>query len=304
MSIVVVGSSNTDLVVNVPKIPLEGETILGSKFRTHKGGKGANQAVAASRLGADTTFIACIGNDDFGNRAIKSYNEEGINTKYIQREGETSGVALITVSDQGRNTISVSPESNGLLSPKHIDQALDVIRKAKVVLTQFEIPIPTIEYLIKRCNECSAKFILNPAPALKLPEYLFKFIDIITPNETEAESLTGIKVTDEKSANLSAAKLIQKGVKEVIITLGDKGAYLHSKTQQKLIPGFKVNAIDTTAAGDTFNGALAYSITQNKPTEEAIIFANAASALAVTKNGAQSSTPKFSDVNKFLNKFI
>ena len=303
MSIVVVGSSNTDLVVNVPNVPLEGETVLGNKFSTHKGGKGANQAVAAARLGANVIFISCIGKDDFGNKAVKSYQAERINTNYIVREGESSGIALITVSDKGKNAISVSPESNGLLSEKHIDAVGEVLENCEVVLVQLEIPLQTVEYLIKKCIQYDCKVILNPAPALKLEQDIYRYVDIIIPNETEAEILTGIKVTDEKSAKLAAKSLIDKGIKNVIITLGSNGAYLYNQTHQELIPGFEVNPVDTTAAGDTFNGAIAYAITQKKSILDAVKFAHAASALAVTKHGAQSSTPDYKSVVEFLKSY-
>lgn len=301
MSIVVVGSSNTDLVVNVPRIPNEGETVLGHKFNTHQGGKGANQAVAATRLGGDVFFVSCIGKDDHGDQAILSYQAEGVETRYIVREGTTSGVALIAVNKEGKNTIAVSPESNALLSTEHIDAVDKTLERCDIVLVQLEIPLPTIEHLAKKCKNYKCKLILNPAPAVKLSETIYKHIDIITPNEREAEILTGIKITDEKTVMLSAEVLAQKGVGEVIITLGDKGAYLYNKTHHVLIPGFNVNAVDTTAAGDTFNGSIAYALDQNKSIHEAIQFANAASALAVTKHGAQSSTPTYNTVIDFLN---
>ncbi|MCF6766313.1 ribokinase [Thiotrichales bacterium 19S3-7] len=300
MSIVVIGSSNTDLVVNVPHIPLEGETVLGNHFSIHKGGKGANQAVAAARLGAAVSFIACIGQDDFGTTAINSYQQEGIDTTHIYREGKTSGVALITVTNQGNNAISVAPESNSLLSNMHIDQISNLLNSSEIILTQMEIPIKTIEYLIDKAKNTQAKLIVNPAPAIALNEGLYQYIDIITPNESEAELLTGIKVTDELSAFQASKIFRQMGVKEVIITLGAKGAYLYNDHHQKLVTGFNVNAVDATAAGDTFNGALAYAITQGQTTLEATQFANAASALAVTRPGAQRSTPKLEEVKAFM----
>ncbi|MCF6775052.1 ribokinase [Thiotrichales bacterium 19X7-9] len=300
MSIVVIGSSNTDLVVKVPHIPSEGETVLGGKFNIHKGGKGANQAIAAAKLGANTTFVACIGKDEFGNNAINNFKKEGINTDYIYREGEASGVALIAVTDEGKNAISVAPESNSLLSKNHIDKISTLLDSTEIVLTQMEVPIKTIEYLIEKNKHTQAKLIVNPAPAIAIKESHYQFIDIITPNESEAEILTGIKVTDELSA-FHASEIFRKmGINEVIITLGAQGAYLYNDDHQKLVPGYQVNAVDTTAAGDTFNGALAYALIQGKSTLEAVKFANAASAIAVTRAGAQRSTPRLEEVLAFL----
>ena len=261
MSIVVIGSSNTDMVVNVGHIPQEGETVLGSGFSIHKGGKGANQAVAAARLGGDVTYIANIGNDEFGDNAISSYEKECINTDHIYRDGNTSGVALIMVSDEsGKNCIAVSPESNNLLSPQNVSDKSEIIKNADVVLVQLETPIETVEKIAQIISDTSTTFILNPAPGRALSDELLSRVDVITPNETEAEILTGVKVTDESTASKAAKILCEKGVATTIITRGSQGAYIYSKNHSQLVPAKKVKAVDTTAAGDTFNGALAKCI--------------------------------------------
>lgn len=300
MSIVVVGSANTDMVVTVPTIPAQGETVLGNSFNTYLGGKGANQAVAAVRAGGDVTFIASVGQDNFGAEAITRFTQEGINTTAIIRDAKTSGVALIMVNPEGKNCIAVSPEANGKLLPKHIDIQKDTIHESDVVLAQLETPITTITHLGKVANESKATFILNPAPAQPLPDALLACVDIITPNETEAHSLTGVTVNDERSAKQAANLLHDKGVKTVIITLGEQGSYLSCDEHQVMIPAHKVNAVDTTAAGDTYNGSLACAIVAGKPIEEAVRFATAASALSVMRNGALDSAPMLDDIKAFM----
>lgn len=301
MSIVVVGSANTDMVVNVERIPQQGETILGHGFSTHQGGKGANQAVSAARIGESVSFIACIGNDDFGQRALTSYLKEGINTEHIHQTGESSGVALIVVNENGKNAIAVSPEANALLQPKHLDAAEDTLASADIVLAQLETPLDTIVHLANMvANYPNTCFILNPAPAQALPEGLLHQVDIITPNEYEASVLTGIEITDEQSAREAAITLKQKGIKTVIITLGEQGAYLLDDQHDTLIPSFLVNAVDTTAAGDVFNGALACALMKKRNMLDAVRYACAASALAVQKPGAQRSAPKKEAIDALL----
>jgi ribokinase len=290
--IVVIGSSNTDMVIKSDKFPLPGETILGGKFFMFPGGKGANQAVAAARLNGQVTFIARTGNDIFGKQAIGQFQKEGINTSFISTDSENpSGVALITVDGKGENTIVVAQGANGQLSEQDINKAIDTISEVDVVLVQLEIPIPTVAYAIKKSYDLGKKVILNPAPAQPISEEVLGCLYIITPNETEAEILTGIKVIDAASAARAAVELKRKGVQQVVITLGSKGAYIHTDSVSKLIAAPLVQAIDTTAAGDVFNGALAVATSEGFSIVSAVAFANAAAAISVTRMGAQASAP-------------
>ena len=300
MSIVVIGSSNTDLVMNVKQIPTEGETVLGNKFSVYLGGKGSNQAVSACRMGGKVYFISCIGNDYFGNKAIEKHIEEGLNTKYIFRKNINSGIALINVGENGKNSISVSSGSNNFLSKEHIDVADLILKKAKIVLLQLEIPLEIVEYVINKCKTYNCKIILNPAPAMRLDKNIYNNIDIITPNQREAEILSEIKILTMSDIKEAASNIFKKGVKKVIITLGEQGVYFYSKKYKGLISGFKVNSIDTTGAGDTFNGCLAYFLSKTDNTYEAIKFSSAAAALSVMKNGAQESIPKYQEVSDFI----
>jgi ribokinase len=290
--IVVIGSSNTDMVIKSQKFPLPGETILGGKFFVFPGGKGANQAVSAARLNGQVTFIARTGNDMFGKQAMEQFQKEGINTSFITTDSENpSGVALITVDAKGENTIVVAQGANGFLSEQDIDQATDKIAEADVVLLQLEIPIPAVAYAIGKSYALGKKVILNPAPAQSIADEVLRCVYIITPNETEAEILTGIKVADADSAARAAAELKRKGVQQVVITLGPKGAYVQTNEVSKLIPAPLVHAVDTTAAGDVFNGALAVAVSEGFSLASAVEFANAAAAISVTRMGAQASAP-------------
>ena len=302
MKIVIIGSSNTDMVVKVPRLPKTGETILGGKFYTAAGGKGANQAVAAARAGGDITFVARVGNDMFGERAIASFKEEGINTDHIIKDNELpSGVAEILVDEDGHSLIAVASGANMNLSVYDIINAKQAILDADVILMQLEVPLKTLEYAAKLAHDAGKRFILNPAPAHQLPISILKTISILTPNEKEAELLTGVRVDDEDSAEDAGRILLSKGVSKVIITLGAQGAMVLDSSGSELVMGFKINPVDTTAAGDIFNGALAVAIAENKNTFEAVKFANAAAALSVEKIGAQSSAPHREEIFKFLN---
>ncbi len=303
MNIVVVGSSNTDMIIKVSQLPAPGETVLGGQFIRAAGGKGANQAVAAARAGGKVTFVARVGDDMFGNSAIDGFKSDAINVDHVVKDKEApSGVAQIMVADDGENCIAVASGANSNLSPQDIDLAHNAIGKADILLTQLETPIPTIIRAVELAKSFDKKVILNPAPAHPLPDDLLRNISVITPNETEAALLTGVNVTNEESAARAALILIRKGVESVIITMGSKGAYVHHDNEGYLVPGFEVDAVDTTAAGDTFNGALAVRLSQGEHFRDAVIFANAAAALSVTRVGAQPSVPILSEVNTFLNE--
>ena len=301
--IVVIGSSNTDMIIQLNKIPVPGETVLGGNFSTAPGGKGANQAVAAARAGADVTFIASVGDDSLGIQAIEGFRRDGINVEYIKKvENVASGVALIFVGNDGENSIGVASGANASLSPENIIELKHIISRADAVLMQLETPLETITAAAKLAHEAGVKVILNPAPAQPLSDDLLKMVSILTPNETEAELLTGIKVENETGANKAAETLLAKGIEAVLITLGARGVFLAAGEKRKMIPGFKVKAVDTTAAGDVFNGALTVALAENKSFDKAIRFANAAAALSVTKLGAQPSAHSRQEIDGFLNE--
>jgi ribokinase len=290
--IVVIGSSNTDMVIKAERLPLPGETIIGEKFMMTPGGKGANQSVAAIRMGGEVAFIAKTGNDLFGKQSVELYKSEGINTEYIFSDAENpSGVALISVDAHGENCILVAPGANGTLSVKDVEKAKSVIENAEILLMQLEIPIETVEYAAKIAAEKGVKVVLNPAPAQKLSEDLLKRIDIIIPNKTEAELLTGIHAHDLASARKAADLIHEKGVKTVIITLGSEGALIKENGQYHEIAAKKVKAVDTTAAGDTFCGTLCVGLSEGMSMVEAVKMACKACAIAVTRMGAQASIP-------------
>jgi ribokinase len=291
-SIIVIGSSNTDMVIKSKKLPVPGETILGGTFLMNPGGKGANQAVAAARLGGNVTLVTKTGNDMFGTEAGIIFKKEGINTRFVVVDGNNpSGVALITVDENGENSIVVAPGSNGTLSPSDIKDELFDTNPSDIFLMQLEIPASTVEYVADRAAVNGNRVILNPAPAMQLSNKLFGSLYMITPNETEAELITGIKVFDLQSAEKAAGRLREKGVRNVVITMGASGAYILTENISVLIPVIPVKATDTTAAGDIFNGALAVAISEGKGIEEAVVFANKAAAISVTRMGAQASAP-------------
>ena len=290
--IVVIGSCNTDMVVKTERLPVPGETVLGNSFMMNPGGKGANQAVAVARLGGDVTFITKTGNDLFGRQSIERYREENINTDYICSDHNLpSGVALIMVDIQGENCIVVAPGANATLNPQDIDKAKDIIEQADILLMQLEIPMRTVEYSAKLAFQRGTKVILNPAPATFLSDDLFKYLYAIIPNKTEAEILSGIKVSDFKSAKQAADIIASKGTNIVVITLGSEGAFIKEGNEYNLIKAEKVKAVDTTGAGDTFCGAFSVAISEGLSIVEAVKMANKASAITVTRPGAQSSIP-------------
>ena len=296
-SVLVIGSSNTDMVVKTSRFPNPGETILGGDFFVFPGGKGANQAVAAARIGAKVRFICAIGDDNFGKQAIAGYAAEGIATDaIISVPDKASGIALITVNEKGENEIVVAPGANEVLSPDQISPNTKLLLEADIILTQLEIPLETIHFLGDFCKSHNKQLILNPAPAQTLDDTLLNELFAISPNQTEAHLLTGVRVNSKQSAKIAAQVLLERGVKNVIITLGADGVFylgefgeLHSKPP-------KVEAVDTTAAGDVFNGVLAACLAKGLNWKESLELSNHAAAISVTRMGAQSSAPYLSDL--------
>lgn len=300
-SIVVVGSSNTDMIIRVPRIPRAGETLLGGEFFTAAGGKGANQAVGAARSGGKVALVARVGRDTFGDQAIAGLLRDGIDVSCVFRDKLTpSGVALIFVSKEGENSIAVAGGANAKLSPSDVKKAARVIRSAALLVAQLETPLATVTAAVEVAAKAGVPVILNPAPARPLPNSLLVRISILTPNETEAELLTGIKVTDPAAAAKACSKLRSRGVGIVILTLGGRGAFLADADGPRLVPGYKVKTVDSTAAGDIFNGALGVALAEGKTVLDAVRFANAAAALSVTRLGAQPSAPSRADIEKFI----
>lgn len=292
--VTVVGSFMMDLVVKAERRPAKGETLVGQEFGMFCGGKGANQAVAAARCCADVTMVGRVGDDIFGDKFFEALKCEGIETKYIIRDKENgTGIGTPVIDANGDNSIIIIPRANTKMTPADVEKAKDAIEKASVLILQLEIPLDASEKAAEIARKKGVKVILNPAPAQKLPESILKKVDILTPNETEAQMLTGISVVDEGGAKKAAKKLLDLGVKDVIITLGGRGAMWASKAGFKTVSAFKVqNVVDTTAAGDAFIGGLSVSLAEGKPMEEAIKFANACGGLAVTVMGAMPSLPK------------
>jgi ribokinase len=290
--IVVIGSSNTDMVIRAERLPVPGETVIGGEFLMNPGGKGANQAVAISRMGGDVAFITKTGNDLFGRQSVELYKSENIGTEHIFSDTENpSGVALISVDAHGENCILVAPGANGTLSVKDVENARPAIEAAELLLMQLEIPMSTVEYAAGMAAAKGVKVILNPAPAQPLSPELFKNLYIITPNKTEAEMLSGVKVTDWESAKTASGIISEKGVDIVVITLGSKGAFIKDGSQYHEIAVEKVKAVDTTAAGDTFCGTLCVGLSEGMNIVDAVKMACKASAITVTRMGAQASIP-------------
>lgn len=290
--IIIVGSSNTDLVVKANKIPMPGETVTGGVFTMAGGGKGANQAVAAARLGGDVAFLAKVGDDLFGRNSIERYKAENMDISHVIKDSDTeSGVALITVDEKGENCITVAPGANCKLGRKDIDAAANEFENAEYILMQLEIPMETIEYAADMALKKGIKVILNPAPAAPLSDTLLSKLYLITPNRTEASQLSGVNVTSRADAERAADVFLSKGVKNVVITLGSEGAMVKSKDSCAFVPAHKVKAVDTTAAGDTFSGAITVALSEGKSLDEAVEFATKASAISVTRLGAQPSVP-------------
>jgi len=299
--VLVVGSSNTDMIIRVPRIPRPGETILGGEFTMAGGGKGANQAVAAARAGGRVTLVARVGDDVFGERALAGFVADGIDTRFVLRtSGAASGVALIDVDDRGENSISVASGANALLSAADVESAAEAFAAADIVLVQLESPIETVEAAVRKAGEKGVPVILNPAPARPLDEDLLSLVSVLTPNESEAELLSGLAVRDADGVQRAAARLRARGAASVVITLGERGAYASSPEFEGLVPAFKVDPVDTTAAGDVFNGALAVALAERLPLTEALRFAQAAAAISVTRPGAQPSAPSRAEIEKII----
>lgn len=301
--ILVVGSSNTDMIIKSGRIPRPGETVTGGVYTTAAGGKGANQAVAASRAGAQVTLVARIGQDDLGANALQGFVREGIDVQYIIQDSEAaSGVAFIVVDEAGENCITVAPGANSRLAADDVRRAASVFADIDMVLIQLETPLPAVAETVALARQRNVPVILNPAPVPRqpLPDSLMQQIDILTPNEWEAQALTGISVKDLGSAERAADRLHRSGTDMVIITMGAGGAYISGKEYSGLSRAFPVAAVDTTAAGDVFNAALAVGLSEKRPLAEAVRFAHAAAAISVSRLGAQPSAPRRSEIEEFL----
>lgn len=299
--ILVVGSSNTDMTVRAATLPKPGETVLGDNFHMGPGGKGANQAVAARRLGGDVIFVCKLGNDLFGNNAKEHYRACGLDTSYMLTSDKPSGVALITVDAKAENSIVVASGSNADITVEDIDSMKDIIASSGILLLQLEIPMDAVTRAANIAFDAGVKVILNPAPAAFLPDELLRCVSILIPNETEAAALSGVEITDMKTSSIAAAELKKKGVKEVVITMGAKGSIVFDGTST-FIPARKVNAVDTTAAGDTFCGGVCVALSEGKDLLNAVRFATVASSLAVQRQGAQDSVPDRLEVDNILNQ--
>ena len=295
--IIVIGSSNTDMVVCSERLPRPGESVVGRGFMMAGGGKGANQAVAVARMGHRVIFAAALGQDIFGDAAVESYRQLGIDTSYIVRKDAPSGVALIMVDSVGQNSISVDLGANNLLSAEDVMEVLEQIEAEDLVLLQLEVPMATVDAVVDIASAKGARVVLNPAPAGVVSEKTLSKLYLITPNQTEAQTLTGVEVIDEQSAALAAKALIAKGVSRVVITMGSIGAYLYENGVGEIIPARKVAAVDTTAAGDVYNGALCVALAEGQTLKNALVFATKASAISVTRAGAQPSVPTREEVD-------
>ena len=290
--IIVIGSSNVDMVVRTSHLPAPGETILGGEFFMNQGGKGANQAVAIKRLGGNLIFMAKLGNDVLGRQSVGYFKKEGIDTRYIALdEDSASGVALISVDDHAENSIVVASGANMLLNEQDVDKMLEEMCEGDILLMQLEIPLQTVEYAARKAFGKGVKVVLNPAPARSLPKELFRHLYMVTPNRIEAEMLTGIKIANDADVEKVAEEICAMGVKNVIITLGSKGCLIREEGVSYRIDAFKVEPVDTTAAGDTFNGALCVVLSEGMDLKQAAVMASKASSIAVTRMGAQSSIP-------------
>ncbi|EQB1486589.1 ribokinase [Enterobacter hormaechei] len=302
-NLVVLGSINADHILNLETFPTPGETVTGNQYQVAFGGKGANQAVTAGRSGANIAFIACTGDDDTGERVRKQLASDNIDIAPVSVvAGESTGVALIFVNAEGENVIGIHAGANAALTTERVEAQRGIIAGAEALLMQLESPVESVLAAAKIAHENHTSVVLNPAPARVLSDELLALVDIITPNETEAEKLTGIRVENDDDAARAALALHEKGIGTVIITLGSRGVWASVNGEGRRVPGFKVKAIDTIAAGDTFNGALVTALLEGKAMDDAIRFAHAAAAIAVTRKGAQPSVPWRKEIDEFLSQ--
>jgi ribokinase len=300
-SVLVVGSSNTDMIIRVPRIPKPGETVLGGEFAMVPGGKGANQAVAAARAGGRVIFVARVGDDLFGERARADFGSDHIDTRFVFRTADSpSGIALINVDERGENSISVASGANARLSVEDIDRAHEAFAAADILLLQLETPLEVVKAAAGKARDRGLPVILNPAPPRALDRGLLGLVTVLTPNEHEAGFLTGLRVKDEISARQAAAQLRARGLGQVIVTLGERGVYASSAEFEGPMPAFRVDPVDTTAAGDVFNGALAVALAEKMMLKDALRFAQAAAAISVTRPGAQPSAPTRAEIDAFI----
>lgn len=296
----VVGSLNIDLVTESARFPKPGETMQGKSFHTFTGGKGANQAVALGKLGADVTMIGKLGDDIYGKQYLSYFNEVGVKADGIMVETGSTGIAVITVADGGENSIIILAGANGKVDSGYVESKSDIIKNSDWLLLQLEIPIESVITAAKTAKTNNCGVILDPAPATKVPDELLSYVDIITPNETETGILTGVTPDSDESFFKAGRILTEKGVKAAVMKAGSRGAYIYKDGILTHVKGFKVEVTDTTAAGDTFNAGLAYGLGLGLELEGAVRFANAAAAIATTKMGAQSGMPSIDEVNKLL----
>ena len=303
-TITVIGSSNVDMIMKMEKLPRLGETVTDAEFFQVYGGKGANTAVGAARAGGKVNFVNCVGDDIFSDPMVENFRKDGINTDFVFKEnGISSGTALVMIGGKGDNYLSVAPGANYRLTPAYIDKAVNVISEADIILIQNEIPAETIKYIIARAWSMGKKIMYNFAPAKPVSDIEWEKISYLVVNETEAEFLSGQKVETDEEIKAAAALLAGKGASNVIITLGERGSYVHSGDLKMMLPAFKVEAADTTAAGDIYCGSLAVALTEGKSLGEAVSFAGAASAISVTRIGAQPSAPKRDEIDDFIERY-
>ncbi len=299
--VMVVGSFNMDLSMRTPRMPAPGETILGGPFTTGPGGKGANQAVAAARLGAQTTMLVKLGRDVFGDQAAANLQNEGISPEYVLRADDAhTGVAFIIVDDSGENMIVVASGTNFTITPQDVQRARAAIESADILLLQLEVPLDVTHAAARIAHEAGVKVVLNPAPGEALPPELLRMVDVLTPNETEAQIIAGMPVTTPEEAEAAARHLMEKGVGALVITLGAKGALVATPDGMQRVPGYRVQVVDTTGAGDAFSGALVVALAEGKDLAAAAAFANASAALQVTKPGTAPAMPYRDEVDALV----
>lgn len=300
--IVVIGSSNIDMLMKMDHLPSRGETVTDAVFQQVFGGKGANQAVAAARSGGDVAFINCVGDDAYAKEMVRNFKLDGINTEYVFSEtGVSSGTALIMIGEEGDNYLSVAPGANYRLTPQYIDTVEELLKKAEILVLQYEILPETLSYILQKADEHNVRVMLNFAPAREIDRNLLSKVSILVVNEVEAGFLTDITVDSEKKNKEAAKALLELGIETVVLTLGAEGSFVAGNTGERLIPAFEVRAVDTTAAGDTYCGCLATALTEGKTMDQAVVFASAGAALSVTKMGAQPSAPSRKEIDSFIN---